>query len=71
MYVPGTKIKKPPAVIFDGNAWAIITACVKALKRADVPPAVVDEYRARAKSGDYDHLLATSSEYCELDLDSR
>lgn len=45
----------------DGNAFAIIGAVTKALKReAHIPAADVAAYTAEAMSGDYDHLLATT-----------
>jgi hypothetical protein len=44
----------------DGNAFAIIGAVRKALRRADVPPAEVEAFMVEATSGDYDHVLATA-----------
>lgn len=43
----------------DGNAFAILGAVQKALKRADVPETKIQEFIAEATSGDYDHLLQT------------
>jgi hypothetical protein len=44
----------------DGNAFAVMGATAKALRRAGATPAFVDAYRTLAMSGDYDHLLAVS-----------
>ena len=41
----------------DGNAFAIMGAVSKALKRAKVSEAEVKLYRAESMSGDYDNLL--------------
>jgi len=43
----------------DGNAFAILGTVIKALKRAGVPADAIDEFSSKAKSGDYDNLLAT------------
>jgi hypothetical protein len=44
----------------DGNAFAIMASVSKALRRANVPQAEIDEYLAESTSGDYDNLLATA-----------
>lgn len=49
----------------DGNAFAILGAVSKALKRAGENDAVAEFY-AEATSGDYDHLLATAAEYVNV-----
>lgn len=41
----------------DGNAYAIMGAVMKALKRANVSPDEVTEYIKQSTSGDYDNLL--------------
>lgn len=51
----------------DGNAFAILGACTRALKRAGQGDRVA-EYRAKATSGDYNNLLAVSMEYCDFEL---
>lgn len=43
----------------DGNAFAVIGRVQRELRRAGVPAAEVDEFRAEAMSSDYDNLLAT------------
>ena len=50
----------------DGNAFAILGAVSKALKRAGHKD-LVDEFMAEATSGDYDHLLATCMDYVEVE----
>ncbi len=41
----------------DGNAFAIMGAVRKALRRANVSPDEIDEYTKQSTSGDYDNLL--------------
>jgi len=41
----------------DGNAFAILAAVVKGLKKAGASPVEIDEFQQEAMSGDYDHLL--------------
>ena len=41
----------------DGNAFAILAAVVKGLKKAGASPVEVNEFQQEAMSGDYDHLL--------------
>ena len=43
----------------DGNAFSVMGAVRKALKRAGVEQAEVDGFTAEATAGDYDHLLRT------------
>ena len=50
----------------DGNAFAILGKVSKALRRAG-HGGLVEEYQKEAMSGDYDHLLATTIEYVEVD----
>lgn len=50
-----------------GNAFAILGATTKAMKRAGLSKEQVDEYRADATSGNYDHLLATTMRYVEVE----
>jgi hypothetical protein len=52
----------------DGNAFAILGACGKAMKRADR----YDEWKAfhtEATAGDYDHLLRTVTEWFDVSLE--
>jgi len=43
----------------DGNAFAVLGAVKKAMRRADVPRDEIQEFLDEAMSGDYDHLLQT------------
>lgn len=49
----------------DGNAFAIMGAVSKALRRAGVPQDEIDAYLAESKSGDYDHLIQTAMRWVE------
>lgn len=51
----------------DGNAFAILGAVTRALRKAGNPPAVVEAFKAEATAGDYDHLLATTFAYCDVE----
>ena len=44
----------------DGNAFAVMGAVQRALKRAKVSKEEIDEYMRESMSGDYDNLLATA-----------
>lgn len=50
----------------DGNAFAIIGRCTKAMRRAGVDKATIDAFTKEAMSGDYDHLLATAMEWFDV-----
>jgi len=50
----------------DGNAFAVMGKVKQALNRGGHPE-LVDEYLKEAMSGDYDHLLATSMQYVEVE----
>ena len=51
----------------DGNAFAVMGAVLKALRKAG-RYAEAGEYTSRATSGDYDNLLAVSREYVDFEL---
>lgn len=51
----------------DGNAFAILGRCRRAVAQAGLPSAVWDEFKKEAQSGDYDRLLATCMEYFSCD----
>lgn len=50
----------------DGNAFAIIGAVAKALKREKVPSEEIDKFIAEAKSGDYDNVLITAMKWVDV-----
>ena len=51
----------------DGNAFSIMGAVTKAMKRGGVPQEDIDAYFTEATSGDYDNVIRTSIKYvnCE------
>ena len=44
----------------DGNAFAIIGAVAKAMRRAGLSKDAVNEFQQAAMSGDYDNVLQTA-----------
>lgn len=50
----------------DGNAFAILAAVRKALRRAGVSKEEIDQYVEEAMSGDYDHLLAVTMQTVDV-----
>lgn len=50
----------------DGNAFAIMGRAINALRRAGCSNETITAYRMEAASGDYDHLLATTMKYCDV-----
>ena len=50
----------------DGNAFAILGAVSKALKRANIPKDKIDECMKEMTSGDYDHLLQTAMKWVNV-----
>lgn len=41
----------------DGNAFAIMGAIQKAMRRAEIPQHEIEQYLNQSMSGDYDNLL--------------
>ena len=50
----------------DGNAFAIMGAVSKALRRADVHKSEIDKYTAESMEGDYDALLMTAMKWVDV-----
>ena len=50
----------------DGNAFGILGAVIKAMRRAGVSKDERDAFQAEAISGDYDNLLATAMRWVEV-----
>ena len=46
----------------DGNAFSIIAAVCKAMRKAGCDKADIDAYTAAATSGDYDNLLRVTAQ---------
>ena len=57
-----------PLTLGDGNAFAILGACSKAMKRAGVHASEWADFHAEATSGDYNHLLATVAKRFDITL---
>ncbi len=51
----------------DGNAFSIMGRVKQALRRAGADKEYIDKYLGEATSGDYNHLLAVSMEYVDVD----
>jgi len=48
----------------NGNAWALMGAFSEQAKKEDWTEKEIKEVLKEARSGDYDHLLATLSSHC-------
>ena len=51
----------------DGNAFAIMGRVKQALRRSGADREYIDKYLSEATSGDYNHLLAVSMKYVEIE----
>lgn len=52
-----------PLVGNDGNAFAILAAMQRALRKGGVSAELVEQFHKDATSGDYNHLLVTCMEW--------
>lgn len=43
----------------DGNAFMVLGLCQRAAVKAGLPREEINDFMAKARSGDYDHLLQT------------
>lgn len=50
----------------DGNAYAIMGAVQKALRRAEVPQHEIEQYLNQSMSGDYDNLLRVATNWVSV-----
>lgn len=50
----------------DGNAFAILGAACRVMRRAGWSEAEIDEYTKAAMGGDYYHLWGVTEQYCEV-----
>lgn len=50
----------------DGNAYAIMGAVSKALRKAGATKEQIDQYMSESMSGDYNHLLVTAMDWVEV-----
>jgi hypothetical protein len=51
----------------DGNAFAIMGRVKQVLRHAGTDKEYIDRYLSEATSGDYNHLLAVSMEYVNVE----
>jgi hypothetical protein len=51
----------------DGNAFSIMGAVTKAMRRAGVSKEERDQYCKQATAGDYNQLLVTTMEWVKVD----
>ena len=50
----------------DGNAFAILGAVSKGMRRGGVPKTEIDLFMAEAMNGDYNHLLQTCMKWVNV-----
>lgn len=62
--------KKLSVTLGDGNAYAIMGACQRVMRRADVPAEEIKAFMDDCTSGDYNHLLRTVMERFEVSLEN-
>jgi hypothetical protein len=64
-------VKYPDVVVeltsIDGNAFSIMGATTKAMRRAGIPKEEQDTYFTEATSGDYDHLISTTLKWVSVE----
>lgn len=53
----------------DGNAYSILGRVARAMRREGISEDEINVFRAEAKSGDYNHLLATVMNWVTTDPD--
>lgn len=51
----------------DGNAFSILGLASQALQKAGASQQTTEAYKREATSGDYNHLLATTMKYCQVE----
>ena len=55
-----------PLIGEDGNAFAVMGAVQRALRKAGASKDEINQYLKDAMSGDYNHLLSTTMEWVEV-----
>jgi hypothetical protein len=64
----GPEIKPTVKLVgHDGNAFSIMGRVKQALTRAGADKEYIDQYLSEATSGDYDHLLAITMGYVDVE----
>ena len=51
----------------DGNAFSILGRCRRAMKQAGLSETEINEFTKETTNGDYNHLLATCTEYFNVE----
>uniref|UniRef100_A0A6H1ZZV7 Uncharacterized protein n=1 Tax=viral metagenome TaxID=1070528 RepID=A0A6H1ZZV7_9ZZZZ len=61
--------KKPVVKLIgnDGDAFAILGRCKRALRAAGADDEYVTKYLQESSAGDYDNLLQVAMKYCEVE----
>ena len=64
-YIKDTGYKKVTVELIsrDGDTFAIIGRVIRAMKKADIPIKIRNEYRREAMSSDYSHLIYITLQY--------
>ena len=66
-----TDIKHPEITVQlvgrEGNAFCILGICKRAMERAHLPQEEIDQFMKEAMSGDYNHLLATTMAWFDVE----
>ena len=66
-----TKIKHPEITVQlvgrDSNAFMILGLCKRAMERAHLSQEEIDQFMKEAMSGDYNHLLATTMAWFDVE----
>ena len=66
-----TTIKHPEITVQlsgqDGNAFMILGLCKRAMERAHLSQEEIDQFMKEAMSGDYNHLLATTMAWFDVE----
>jgi len=66
MHAPKYPKIKVKLVGNDGNAFAILGAVRKAMRKANLPTEELDAFTKEATSGDYNNLLATCMKWVDV-----
>lgn len=51
----------------NGNAFCILGICQRAMEQANCTQQEIDAFNEEAKSGDYNHLIATVMNYFDVE----
>jgi len=51
----------------DGNAFAILGAVTRAMRKAKLPVNIINEFTEEATNGTYDHLLMTAMNWVNVE----